>query len=117
MMASKILIPIHEKDVAPRFDLATEVLIVTRDDVGRVQKQKTVVLPRASADQLCHLIITEGVRTVICSAIEDDYYQYLRWKKVETIDSVIGSSRTALEHFLEGTLKAGDILNASGVSP
>ena len=30
-MATKVLIPLHENDVAPRFDLATEVLIVTGD--------------------------------------------------------------------------------------
>lgn len=108
-MAHKILIPVHEKDVAPRFDLATEVLIVVADADGGVRK-KTIVLPRASADQLCHLIITEGVRTVICNAIEDDYYQYLAWKKVEMIDSVIGSSESALDRFVKGTLSAGDIL-------
>jgi len=109
-MSIKILIPLHENDVAPRFDLATEVLIVT--DVGKTGsgEKRMVVLPRASADQLCHLIITEGIQTVICSGIEDDYYQYLTWKRIEVIDSVIGSSQSALERFIEGRLKPGDIL-------
>lgn len=110
-MAEKILIPLHEKDVAPRFDLATEVLVVTRSAETGVKK-KMVVLPRASADQLCHLIITEGVQTVICNGIEDDYYQYLTWKKVEMIDSVIGSAEAALERFAKGTLSAGAVLSS-----
>ena len=110
MMPKKILIPLYENDVAPRFDLATEVLIVTGIGKARSLDKRMVILPRASAEQLCHLAITEGVQTVICSGIEDDYYQYLIWKRIEVIDSVIGSSEVALERFIEGTLKPGEIL-------
>jgi predicted Fe-Mo cluster-binding NifX family protein len=108
-MNTKILIVLHERDVAPRFDLATEVLIVTisrnADTIERL-----VVLPRASAEQLCHLIITEDVQTVICGGIEEDYYQYLAWKRIEVIDSVIGSSEAALNRFVSGKLEPGRIL-------
>jgi predicted Fe-Mo cluster-binding NifX family protein len=110
MMSTKILIPLHENDVAPRFDLATEVLIVTRIGKTGSGDKRMVVLPRASADQLCHLAITEGVKTVICSGIEDDYYQYLIWKRIDVFDSVIGSSELALNRFIKGTLKPGEIL-------
>jgi predicted Fe-Mo cluster-binding NifX family protein len=109
-MSEKILIPLHENDVAPRFDLTTEVLIVNGAGKSGLGDERTVVLARASADQLCHLIITEGIQTVICGGIEDDYYQYLTWKRIEVIDSVIGSSKSALKRFVEGTLKPGDIL-------
>ncbi len=109
-MSTKVLIPLHENDVAPRFDLATEVLIVTGDGKAGSREKKTMVLPRASAEQLCHFIITEGIQTVICNGIEDDYYQYLTWKRIEVIDSVIGSSESALLRLINGTLKAGDIL-------
>ncbi len=109
-MSTKLLIPLYENDVAPRFDLATEVLIVT--NIGKVDpvNKRIVVLPRASAEQLCHLIFAEGIQTVVCSGIEDDYYQYLTWKRIEVIDSVIGSSESALKRYLEGTLKPGEIL-------
>jgi len=109
-MSTKLLIPLYENDVAPRFDLATEVLIVT--NIGKVDpvNKRIVVLPRASAEQLCHLIFAEGIQTVVCSGIEDDYYQYLSWKRIEVIDSVIGSSESALKRYLEGTLKPGEIL-------
>ncbi|MFC1856792.1 NifB/NifX family molybdenum-iron cluster-binding protein [Thermodesulfobacteriota bacterium] len=109
-MSIKILIPLHENDVAPRFDLATEVLIATGAEKAGSWKKRMMVLPRASADQLCHLVITEGIRIVICGGIEDTYYQYLIWKKIEVIDSVIGSTESALKRFIEGTLKTGDIL-------
>jgi predicted Fe-Mo cluster-binding NifX family protein len=109
-MSTKILIPFHENVVAPRFDLATEALIVSGIGKDGSWDKRMVVLPRASADQLCHLIITEGVKIVICSGIEDDYYQYLIWKRIEVIDSVIGSSEAALKRFFEGTLNPGEIL-------
>jgi predicted Fe-Mo cluster-binding NifX family protein len=109
-MAKKVLIPLHEEDVAPRFDLATEVMIFTGIDEPGSGKKRMVVLPSASSDQLCHLIVTEGVDTVICSGIEEDYYQYLVWKRIEVIDSVIGSCSAALNRYAEGALKPGDIL-------
>lgn len=109
-MSEKILIPLYENDVAPRFDLATEVLIVTCNSKVGPESKRIVVLPKASADQLCHLIINESIQTVICSGIEDDYYQYLTWKRIKVIDSVIGSSEAALTCFDEGTLKPGTIL-------
>jgi predicted Fe-Mo cluster-binding NifX family protein len=109
-MTTKILIPLYENDVAPRFDLATEVLIVTDIEKPGLEGKKMMVLPRASADQLCHLIITEGIQTVICSGIEDDYYQYLTWKRIKVIDSVVGPSQFALKRYAEGSLKPGDIL-------
>ncbi len=110
MMSEKILIPLYENTVAPRFDLATEVLIASGYGKTGLMNKKIVVLPRASADQLCHLIITEGIQLVICSGIEDDYYQYLTWKKVEVIDSVIGPIKLVLKRYFEGSLKPGDIL-------
>jgi predicted Fe-Mo cluster-binding NifX family protein len=110
MLPLKVLIPLSENDVAPRFDLATEVLIVTGLDQPGPLRKKMVVLPSASAEKLCHLIITERVQTVICSGIEEDYYQYLTWKKIDVLDSVIGSSLLALDRFISGKLKSGDIL-------
>jgi len=110
MASKKILIPLHENDVAPRFDLATEVLIVSHLGKTGSGDKRMVVLPRASADKLCHLIITENIQTVICSGIEDDYYKYLTWKRIEVIDSVVGSSNSALKRYFKGKLKPGDIL-------
>ncbi len=111
MKPKKILIALHNNDVAPRFDLATEVLIVTGIHDTGAEEKRVVVLPRASADQLCHLVITEGAQTVICGGIEEDYYQYLIWKRIEVIDSVVGSCETALNRFVKGKLKPGEILS------
>jgi len=107
-MNQNVLIPLYGKEVAPRFDLAPEALIVSLDEKGN-QRERIVMLPQASAEKLCHLILTENVDTVICGGIEDEYYQYLIWKKVNVLDSVIGPYDIVLKRFANGLLKFGDI--------
>ena len=114
-MNEKLLITIWRDQVAPRFDLTSEVLVVTVDSTGEVSKSKTVVLPTVSAEDLCHMILTEGITTVICGGIEEEYFQYLTWKRVKVIDSVIGSYDRALEFAGAGKLEPGAIL--SGEAP
>ena len=109
-MNNKILITIWRNDVAPRFDLTTEVLIVSLNSKGGVDHRRTVVLPKVSAEDLCHLIITEGISLVICGGIEEEYYQYLTWKKVRVIDSMIGPYERALDLALAERLESGSNL-------
>jgi predicted Fe-Mo cluster-binding NifX family protein len=108
MMTKRILIPLYGDEVAPRFDLATEVVITGAGPDG--EEERIVLLPHASADQLCHLILTEKVDTVLCNGIEEEYYQYLTWKKVRVIDTVIGTWQGVLERLKRHQLKPGDII-------
>lgn len=108
-MNEKLLIPLYGNDVAPRFDLASEVLVLVLDENGKKLEEKIVVMPQFSAEKICHLIITENIRTVICGAIEDEYYQYLVWKRVQVFDSVIGPWETVVERFTQGRLESGSI--------
>jgi len=110
-MNEKLLITIWRDQVAPRFDLTSEVLVATMDSTGQVSNTKTVVLPTVSAEDLCHMILTEGITTVICGGIEEEYFQYLSWKKVTVIDSVIGPYDRALEFARSGKLEPGAILS------
>lgn len=109
-MSDKILITIRKSNIAPRFDLTTEVLITTLGDEGNVEDEKTVVLPSASPEELCHLVLAEKVGTIICNGIEEEYYQYLNWKKVNVLDSVMGPWTRALEKYRRGKLTSGSIL-------
>ena len=109
-MNEKLLITIWRDQVAPRFDLTSEVLVATLDSAGEVLQSKTVVLPTVSAEDLCHLILTEEISTVICGGIEEEYFQYLTWKKVKVVDSVIAPYDLALEFARAGKLEAGAIL-------
>jgi predicted Fe-Mo cluster-binding NifX family protein len=108
-MISKTLIPLYQNEVAPRFDLATEARIITVSKNNVIEEERSVVLAQASAEKLCHLIQIENIKTVICGAIEDEYYQFLKWKKVTVYDSVAGLCATAFEAFLNNKLKSGAI--------
>ncbi|NLI34220.1 MAG: dinitrogenase iron-molybdenum cofactor biosynthesis protein [Deltaproteobacteria bacterium] len=103
-MPRKVLVTLYGNDVAPRFDLTIEVFIASVSPEGRIEEEKTVVLPQASAEKLCRMIITEDIQTVICGAIEEEYFEYLRWKRIEVLDSVIGSCRKALEKYIRKEL-------------
>ena len=109
-MTKKVLICLDGNEVTPRFDFATEVLIAFITEDGKVQEERVVVLPQASADTLCHMILTESVQVVVCGGIEEEYYQYLTWKRVNVLDSIIGDSKEALKRLARGRLQAGDIL-------
>jgi len=110
MNIERVLIPLLGDDIAPRFDLAPEAVIAIVEPKGRVIVEKSMVLSHASPEALCRLIMTERIDTVICCAIEEEYYQYLEWKKVKVIDSVIGPYARALERIETGTIAIGDIL-------
>jgi predicted Fe-Mo cluster-binding NifX family protein len=106
---TKILIPLFSNQIAPRFDLATNVCIVIIED--NLFQQKTVVLPRSSAEELCYYILTEKIDTVICGGIEDEYFQYLIWKKVNVIDNVIGTCDQVAKRLRTDCPSSGEILN------
>ena len=80
-MPKKLLIALHEDDVAPRFDLTTEVLLVELDQEGKLMEERVLILPQPSSEKLCHLILTEGIDVVICGGIEEEYFDYLTWKR------------------------------------
>ncbi len=111
---SKVLIPLHDDDVAPRFDLATEVWVGMLGEDGEWHDERTLVLPQASAENMCNLILHEAVGTVICGGIEEEFYQYLRWKRVVVFDSVLGPCPKAAAALARGELKPGDILFEPG---
>ncbi|MBW1989527.1 MAG: dinitrogenase iron-molybdenum cofactor biosynthesis protein [Deltaproteobacteria bacterium] len=105
----KVLLTIAGDHVAPRFDLATDVLIA-KIDHGEVVSRKTLVLPAPSAEQMCQLVLSEGADLVVCGGIENEYYQYLNWKGVKVADSVIASFEQALSLAARGALEPGAIL-------
>ena len=110
-MIHKITIPLFHEEVAPRFDLATEVLIMILSKGNIIEEKKTIVMPRSSADELCHLLLSENINTLICGAIEEEYYQFLKWKKLDIYDSIAGSWSKAFHCWSKKTLNSGDILS------
>lgn len=106
----KVLITIRENNVAPRFDLASEVLIALCEKKQVIGSPRTILMNRASSEELCALIIKEDINVVICGGIEDSHLQYLAWKKIKVLDSVIGPYSEALSASNGGFLQSGTIL-------
>jgi hypothetical protein len=105
-----LVVPLLGDAVAPRFDLAAEVL-VARARRGRLAGEpRIVILPGPSADALCSFVLDEGATDVVCGGIEDAHCQYLAWKKVRVVDRVIGSWDGVVRRFLAGELKPGAVV-------
>ncbi|WP_028586773.1 NifB/NifX family molybdenum-iron cluster-binding protein [Desulfocurvus vexinensis] len=106
----KALITLDLDTVAPRFDLTADVWIGRIDPDGTVRNAKTLVLSSASADELCKLVLTEKIEVVVCGAIEDKYYEYLQWKDVTVLDSVVGALDAVVQALARGALEQGAAL-------
>jgi predicted Fe-Mo cluster-binding NifX family protein len=114
---ASVLVPLLGDAVAPRFDLATEVLIARVQDGRFTSEPRVVLLPGPSADELCSLVLDEGITDVVCGGIEDSHYQYLAWKKVRVVDRVIGSWEGVLRRFLANELRPGTVVRDAGAPP
>ena len=110
---SKLLIPIQGDFVAPRFDLATEIIIATFDESGLTEEYKRIIMEKASDEELCHMVVDLHITHVVCGAIEEMYYNFLVWKKAVVIAEVIGRWQDAMERTVNGSLQSREIL-ASG---
>ena len=106
----KILIPLHENEVAPRFDLASEALVVsvTRETsvMGQIH-ERVVILDAPSGEAMYRLVMSETIMTIICAGIEKEIYDFLKRKGIDVIDDVCGPSDAVLEAYLMGKLAPG----------
>lgn len=110
MTLHKVAIPILGEEIVPRFDLTTEVVILTTTITWEIQDKKIIVLPRSSSDELCHTLLAQEINTLICCAIEDEYYEFLKWKKITVFDGVSGAWTQAFNRWQNQTLNPGDVL-------
>ena len=106
----KILITVQDHSVAPRFDQATEVIIVRAEDGRPIDPPRTIILPHRSAEELSDLIVKEGIDCLVCGGIEDSFYRFFKWKNIRVYDSVIGTHAEALQLALTGRLRPGMVL-------
>ena len=106
----RILITVQDHSIAPRFDQTTEVLIASSEDGNLLGQVRTIILPHRSAEELSDLIVKEGIDCLVCGGIEDSFYRFFTWKKIQVYDSVIGAHAEALQLALTGALRPGMVL-------
>lgn len=112
------LVTLCRNEVAPRFDMTAEVLITPLDPVeaSKENSRRHLVLAHVSSEELCDVITRAGVSIVVCGGIEEDYYHYLRWKRVDVISDVMGQVEDVVAKLSAGELKTGDCLYKSSQS-
>jgi len=113
----KILATIRDRHIAPRFDLTTEIFIAEAEGGKILGEPRNILLPGPSSDELCSLIIKEGVNLVVCGGIEEAHFQYLGWKKITVIDRVIGQTSRVLQLAAAGKLHSGAIIHSPPERP
>lgn len=106
----KMLIPIQGDFIAPRFDLASEIMIARFQNDRIEEKPRTIILDHPSDEKLCQMAVEEHITDLICGGIEELHYNFLVWKKISVVDGVIGDWKTAVDRVLAGIINPGDIL-------
>ncbi len=102
----QILITLDGDNIAPRFDLCSEIWIGETDrDKKNIPEGEIIILPNSSPENLCQLIIDKNINLLICGGIEEEYYDYLKWKKIKIYDSVIGNYKIILQNLIIGKLE------------
>lgn len=111
------LLTLCRDEISPRFDLTAEVLIAplnpeeaTPAGADASDSRRHLVLAHVSSEELCDVITRAGVSVVVCGGIEEDYYHYLRWKRINVISDVMGQVDDVLTQLARGSLQAGACL-------
>lgn len=109
-MKRKLLMTIQGEYVAPRFDLATELLVASISDGKLAGEPKTIIMDKPSDEKLCKMILEEKITDVVCGGIDEMHFNFLRWKQISVVDGVIADWRSALNMHQAGLLRQGQIL-------
>ncbi len=113
----KLMVIIQGDFVAPRFDLATEILIVRFENKKVVGESKLIIRERSSDEDLCQMAVEENITDIICGGIEEVHFNFLVWKKIAVLDAIVGSWQTAVDQAVAGTLRQGQILIKNNDEP
>lgn len=114
----KFLIPIQGDYVAPRFDMASEIIVSHFRDSELLDDLRTIIMEKPSDENLCQMVVETHITDVICGGIDELHYKFLTWKRVNVVDSVVGSWHRAMHLLVEGRLKSRQIVldeNSTGL--
>lgn len=109
-MMKKLMVIIQGDFIAPRFDLATEIVIVRFENGKIIGEPKMIIRERPSDEELCQMAVEENITNIICGGIEEVHFNFLVWKKMVVLDAVIGSWQKAVDKAVAGKLNQGEII-------
>ncbi len=104
----KVAIPQFGSRVSPRFDFASEVLIVTIKDGNVIDRQQHSLI-NLNTIRRSILLREQGVDVLICGAISDFAVRFLLGNGIQVISMVVGETEEAIKRIIDGTLFSATI--------
>jgi predicted Fe-Mo cluster-binding NifX family protein len=99
-----VAIPIYEDTVSPRFDLATELLIMTLEN-SKVQSEKRISIQGLYPLHILKTIIEEKINVVLCGAVNGFCLRFLGCNGIEVIPGLVGKIDAIKDGYLKGELQ------------
>ncbi len=97
--------------VSPRFDHSAELVMVTMDHSGSIEKREVIFTAALNPGDLAALLALHRIETLICGGVRKDCQQMLRKNNIQLIDNVIGDVDDVLHLYQKGDLRRGDVVN------
>jgi predicted Fe-Mo cluster-binding NifX family protein len=111
-MSQKIAFCLLENDrIAPRFDFAQKLMVVTVSDINEILKQDILMVKHMKTMERCHMLVHLDVNLLICGGVHKQCQEVLKKAKVKCINNVIGNVTTVLEAYFRQTLCSGQMLD------
>ncbi|MCF6175568.1 MAG: hypothetical protein L3J71_07360 [Victivallaceae bacterium] len=95
-------LPILDNRIAPVFDVAREILLVTVDD-GKVIQQELLILPGIAREKVIKLVDT-GVKVLLCGAISNELKRSATQCGIEVVSFLSGDIQCVLKAWLADSL-------------
>jgi len=102
----RVVIPLYENRVAPRFGFAREFLFLEFKSKREVDR-KTVCLEVNDPEQIAEYFAREGVDLVLSGGMNMDFQREFRLRNIGVIWGLIGETEDVVASFLKGRLFAG----------
>jgi len=101
-----VAIPIYEDIVSPRFDIATELLIMTSEN-SKIQSEKRISIQGFHPLQILKAIIEEKINVVLCGGVNGFCLRFLGCNGIDVIPGLVGEVEAIKDGYLKGGLQPG----------
>ncbi len=109
-MAKKIaLCLLANNRIAPRFDFAQKLVILSISQSGQFSQDKSAELNYMNALERCKLVSDLQPDILICGGVHEECRKALDQANITIVDNIIGSKEAVLEAYAQGKLCSGQI--------
>jgi len=102
----KVLIPVDNERVAPRFGTAKRLLVFEIDNNGIREEEDVIDVKSKGAFEKAKLIKDGKIDAVVCLGIENWIFHYLNGFKIKVFPGVNGMVKDVIARFASGNLKS-----------